>query len=210
MYMIYISIVFLLYLPFGSLKGDALDDCKSIFPERTVVSFQQGAGIIVSGTRLKVQRKKVCELIKSRNLIDEMDFLNSNIAYFSVDKIIPKLLENQKYYQEILQNTHFLEFEENSFTKKNSVFSLRKRNVKNYGECYIGQFYFPTSANSGQVRVTVMINPTRKEVSIWNFDNLQISKTGLDCDFSTRGSHVVYKMVYSNSCDSFIPTYISS
>jgi|GEM_PF-3320995 len=204
----YVSIVFWLVIPFCGLKEYALGG-KSVFLERTVIPFQQGSDIIVSGTKLKVQRKKVCDLIKSRGLSDEMDFLNSNIGYFSVDKIIPKFLESKKYYQEILQNTHFLEFEQNSFTNRNSVFSLKKRNVKNYGECYIGQYYFPTSANSGQVRVTVMINPARKEVSIWNFDNLQISKTGLICDFSTRGSHVVYKMVYANSCGSFIPKNIS-
>ena len=207
--MTYVLIVFGLALSLGSLKGYALEGDKSVFSERIVVSFQEGPGIIVSGTRLKIQKKKVCTLIKSKDLNDEMDFLNSNVGYFSIDKIIPKLLESQKYYQAILQNTHFLEFEENSFTKKNSVFSLKKRNVKNYGECYIGQYYFPTSANSGQVRVTIIINPERREVSIWNFDNLQVSKTGLDCDFSTRGSHVVYKMVYAGSCSSFIPKHIS-
>lgn len=207
MYIIY-SIVFWLPLSLGCFKEHALGG-ESFFSEKIVVSHQEEVDIIVGSTRLKVKKKKVCNLIKSKKLNDEMDFLNSNVEYFSIDKIIPKLLESETYYQAILQNTHFLEFEENSFSKKNAIFSLIKRKVKNYGECYIGQYYFPSSANSGQVRVTVIINPAKREVSIWNFDNVKISKTGLDCNFDTRGKHVIYKMVYANGCSSFIPNFIS-
>lgn len=207
--MTYASIVFWLALSLpGYLKGNSLEENKSFFLETALVSVQKEKSIVVSGTKLKKQRKKACDMVKSKELNDELDFLNSNIGYFSIDKVIPKLLESQKYYQEILQATHFLEFEKNSFTKKNSTFSLRKRSVKNYGECYIGQYYFPNAANSGQVRTTVIINVSRKEVSIWNFDSLRISKIGLDCDFNTRGTHVVYKMVYASSCDRFILKYI--
>jgi hypothetical protein len=157
---------------------------------------------VINNNIVKLKANKRCTL-KSVN-IDDNDFLNTNVQYLNIDNIDKKQLLNEKYYRNFLNNTHFLEFESNDFYKGNFQFLLKKRIIKNYGECYIGKFYFPHADNSAQRRAIVIININKKEISIWNFDDLIITKEGLKCDFNVRGKHSFYKVIYSLSCGSFL------
>src|SRR6478735_5137924 len=104
----------------------------------------------------------------------ENDFTDTHIQLLKNDSININLLSKETYYRSILTKNHLLEFEESSFYKGNFIFSLTKSMVKNYGLCYIGKYYFPDAVNSAQRRSTVIINPDRKEISIWDFENVTV------------------------------------
>jgi len=160
--------------------------------------------VIIKGHRLTLQEPKGCNQIKDKSAIDELTFVNTNIAYYKTDTIIANQLKIQEYYKTFLQQTDFLEIEESNFYSQNFNFSLDRTIIKNYGECFIGKFYFPFAINAAQRRATVIINTDKKEISIWNFDNINVSTIGLDCDFNVRGKHTIYKLIYSLECNSFV------
>lgn len=159
--------------------------------------------VVIDGHKLRPLFHECVEI--SDNLREDYEFLNSNIGYFSFDTLKNEELESRDFYKKILTETKFIEFMPNEFSKENSTFSLEHLQVKNYGNCYIGKFHFPTAPNAAQLRSTVIINVAKKEISIWNFDDLKVSKSGLNCDFSVKGNHTIYKMVYSEKCKVFIP-----
>jgi hypothetical protein len=158
--------------------------------------------IIVSNHHLIRQTHKVCDTVKSAD--NELSLLNDNIAVFSSDTIIENQLKEQVYYQAFLQKTHFLEFEESSFYKGNFTFTFEEGFIKNYGKCFVGKFYFSAAINAAQRRATVIINTERKEISIWNFDDINIRKNIAECDFNVRGKHTIYRIGYADKCKSFI------
>ncbi|KIA82459.1 hypothetical protein [Flavobacterium sp. AED] len=170
--------------------------------EKDNVLEQQDSVFVINNSIVKLKTIKRCTL-KSVN-IDDNDFLNTNVQYLYIDSIDKKQLSKEKYYRNFLNNTHFLEFEESDFYKGNFQFLLKKRVIKNYGECYIGEFYFPHADNSAQRRAIVIINIKKKEISIWNFDDLIISKEGMKCVFNVRGEHSIYKVIYSLRCGLFL------
>ncbi|MFA6059624.1 MAG: hypothetical protein WC756_15565 [Taibaiella sp.] len=159
--------------------------------------------IVIDGYKLQPLFPKCVGINDS--LKEDNEFLNSNIEYFSFDTLKNEEFKSRDFYKKILTETKFIEFMPNEFSKGNSTFNLEHLQVKNYGDCYIGKFHFPTAPNAAQLRSTVIINVAKKEISIWNFDDLKVSNSGLNCDFRVKGNHTIYKMVYSEKCKTFIP-----
>lgn len=131
-------------------------------------------------------------------------FLESNIQFYKIDTLILSQFYTEMYFRAFLKSTRFLEFEESSFKKENFVFSSTQANIKNYGTCIIGKYYFNNAVNAAQRRVTVIINSEKNELSIWNFDNVNINKEGITCDFNVRGKHSFYDLNYSAKSNRFI------
>jgi hypothetical protein len=159
--------------------------------------------IVIDGHKLRRLFPKCIEIIDS--VKEDYEFLSSNIGYFSFDTVKNDELKSRDLYKRILTETKFIEFMPNQFSKENSTFNLEHLQVKNYGDCYIGKFHFPTAPNAAQLRSTVIINVAKKEISIWNFDDLKVSNSGLNCDFRVKGNHTIYKMIYSEKCKAFVP-----
>ncbi len=170
-----------------SVKNDSSKD--------TVISF--------NGSKLSMLPVN-CNQPSNDSIKAVRDFMNSNIRYFKSDTIIVNQLYAEMYYRSFLTETHFLEFELSSFNTGNFTFSVAKSAIKDYGICYIGKYFFPAAVNAAQRRAIVIISKEKKEISIWNFDDVNVSKNGLVCDFNVRGIHTLYKMNYSAKCKSFI------
>lgn len=159
--------------------------------------------IVVNNSMVVIKPYLDCDLKNNKDNVDN-DFLNTHIQYFKSSFIDKKSLLKESFYRSFLINTHFLEFEESSFYKGNFTFSVIQKEIKNYGNCYIGKYYFPNADNSAQRKSTVIINIDKNEVSIWDFDNVTVLKDGLKCDINVRGKNTLYKMVYSLKCGRFI------
>lgn len=158
--------------------------------------------IIIFGTKLSLKSFENCKQLNTDSAKEE-EFLNNNIQYYYCDTLVPSLLNTEIFYRTILKTTHFLEFEESSFRQENFTFSVIHKSINNYGTCIIGKYYFSSASNSAQRRATIIINPQKKEISIWNFEDIKIDKEGLICDFNVRGRHSFYKLSYSIDCKKF-------
>lgn len=156
--------------------------------------------IFINNTKMIVKTFTNC----AQNNFDDDNFLNDHIRYYKLDSIDKNSLNMESYYRSFLLKSQFLEFEKNSFYKGNFVFSSKWMKIKNYGDCLIVKYYFPNSDNSTQRRTTIIVNLDKKEISIWDFDNIIVLKKVIKCDFNVRGNHTIYKMVYSIKCNRFI------
>jgi hypothetical protein len=145
-----------------------------------------------------------CKLVQSPEQKEQDDFLNSNIAFFDVQSLPDENLINADYCRFVLSNTHFLAIAESNFNPDNFEFTQLHVNIDNYGECYIGKYYFPSAINAAQRRAIVIINLDTKELSILNFEDIKFVNGNLNCDFSIRGKHFLYKLKYSIECKRFI------
>jgi hypothetical protein len=195
------AIHFILLCAFFGFSQSASSQSNPYFKENNPTEVQDSI-MVINDSKIRMKSIKSCKSnVKDR--VDN-DFLNTNIQYFNIDVIDKKQLSKEIYYRNFLTKTHFLEFEESDFYKENFTFSLIQKSIKNYGKCYIGKYYFPNATNSSQRRTTVIINIDKNEISIWDFDDVNIIKEGLKCDFSVRGKHTIYRLIYSSQCKIFI------
>lgn len=176
--------------------NDSLKDTSTI--------TKKNRAMVIYGYTVTPKVIKDCDNIM-QNQKELFDFVNSNVRYFKLDTIRTAALKRSDLYKTFLTQTGFLNYMENQFDKKYSTFRLSFRNIKGYGPCYIGMYHFPSAPNSAQLRSTVIINTDKKEMSIWNFDNLEITSHGIRCDFRIKGSHTIRDVVYSERCQAFIP-----
>lgn len=190
-------------------KGKTLTQNEKTLVENNLPEINKGqvndSVIILEGHRLTLQPKNICKQIKSKSDQEDFDFILTQIGYFKTDTIMVNQLKMPEYYKMFLQKTYLFEYGESNFYKNNFTFSLTQPFIKNYGKCFIGTYYFPAAINAAQRRAFVIINVERKEISIWNFDELIVTENGLSCDFNVRGKHTIYKLIYSLECKSFIP-----
>lgn len=190
----------LLFTLFGFNKSKYVQS-NSCLKENNIVGSQDSIMFINNSEVIAKPIKNCGSNIKDNS---DNDFLNTTIQYFNIDIINKAQLSKEIFYRNFLTKTHFLEFEESDFYKENFTFSLTQSKIKNYGKCYVGKYYFPNADNSAQRRAIVIINVDKNEISIWNFDNVNVIKNGLKCDFNIRGKHTIYKMIYSSACDRFV------
>jgi len=202
-----LNTIFLLF--FISCRGNAntnktTEVKKNPLQVQSTLSMSYDTIVVIDGVTFRVKNHSQCKYIVGDSIKEVNDFLNSNIRYFKADTIFEDRLYKEGYYESLLKGTNFLKFMPADFNKGNYTFSLSKKMIEGFGVIYIGKFYFPTGANSDQLGAFVMINPKRKEVSIWNFDNLIALKSKLRLDFNLRGNHSFYEMIYSKECKIFI------
>jgi len=150
-----------------------------------------------------IKEDKSCSIVNKQKEDDNF-FLSEFIFYFKADNINQNELNNEKYYQIILQKSNVSEIPEYFFKKEYHTFSLINKEIKDYGKCYIAEYYFNDALGDMQSKFYVIINTEKSEISIWNFDNLKVAKKGLECDFNVRGKHTIYNFFYSKECEKFI------
>ncbi len=150
-----------------------------------------------------IKEDKSCSIVNKQKEDDNL-FLSEFIFYFKTDNINQNELNNEKYYQIILQKSNVSEVPEYFFKKEYHTFSLINKEIKDYGKCYIAEYYFNDALGYMQSKFYVIINTEKSEISIWNFDNLKVAKKGLECDFNVRGKHTIYNFFYSKECEKFI------
>lgn len=150
-----------------------------------------------------IKEDKSCSIVNKQKEDDNF-FLSEFIFYFKTDNINQNELNNEKYYQIILQKSNVSEVPEYFFKKEYHTFSLINKEIKDYGKCYIAEYYFNDALGYMQSKFYVIINTEKSEISIWNFDNLKVAKKGLECDFNVRGKHTIYNFFYSKECEKFI------
>ncbi|MFD2907174.1 hypothetical protein ACFSX9_00355 [Flavobacterium ardleyense] len=150
-----------------------------------------------------IKEDKFCSIVNKKNEDDDL-FLSEFIFYFKKVNINQNELNNEKNYQIILQKSNVSELPEYYFKKEYHTFSLINKEIKDYGKCYIAEYYFNDALGYMQSKFYVIVNVDKSEISIWNFDNLKVAKKGLECDFNVRGKHTIYNFVYSKECEKFI------
>lgn len=150
-----------------------------------------------------IKQDKSCSIVNKKKEEDDL-FLSEFIFYFKKDDISQNELNNEKYYQIILQKANISELPEYYFKKEYHTFSLINKEIKNYGKCYIAEYYFNDALGYMQSKFYVIVNIDKSEISVWNFDNLKVAKKGLECDFNVRGKHTIYNFFYSEECEKFI------
>lgn len=150
-----------------------------------------------------VRDAKVCSFVDKKN--EEASFLNDFVSYFSVDTINEHELSKERFYKSLMQNTFMDIFPEYFFEKEYNTFSLgNKKYIKNYGKCYIAEYYFNVADANMQTRFYIIVNIDKKEISIWNFENLRVKENGIECDFNVRGKSNIYNFFYLNRCKKFV------
>lgn len=149
-----------------------------------------------------IRDAKACSFVDKKN--EEESFLNDFISYFSVNVINEHELVKERFYKSLLQNTFIDILPKHFFEKKYNTFSLQKKYIKNYGECYIAEYYFNTAEANMQTKFYIIVNMDKKEISIWNFDNLKVKENGIECDFNVRGKSIIYNFFYLNRCKKFV------
>jgi hypothetical protein len=154
-------------------------------------------------TYLNINKNKMCNTC---NKSSEARFISEPFCLLVElgNNINQNELNNEKYYQIILQKSNVSEVPEYFFKKEYHTFSLINKEIKDYGKCYIAEYYFNDALGYMQSKFYVIINTEKSEISIWNFDNLKVAKKGLECDFNVRGKHTIYNFFYSKECEKFI------
>ena len=160
--------------------------------------------LYLRGTKYISKNFQNCALVEDSILKDETIFINSNIKFYIYDTINVKELSDSLFYQSLLTESGFLEFEEGVFNNTESKFITKFIYIKDYGNCFIGQYYFPTASNSAQHRTTIVTNPSKKEISIWNFENVLVKNANIFCEFSVRGKIKKNLLKYLELCNKFI------
>lgn len=168
--------------------------------------FKQKKRSVCSSIRQgNVLLKKRLTQNDANNIIHRMDFLSDFVKFYNVDSIELNRLMQKDYYDYILSNTHFLDFNNDQLSISRIQFNLFKKDIPGYGFCYIGLFFHPDAPNAAQRTACVIINTDRKEISIWYFDKIEFTSEGINCNFNLKGSHTIYEMRYSKVCNEFIP-----
>jgi hypothetical protein len=159
---------------------------------------------VVHKTAFRMMAKEQCNLSGNSTVIEEQDFFDSHIAYFTFDTLSDLDLNREEIWREILLKSAFVNFEVTSFMKQNFKFSNSIVTIPTYGICYWGEYFFPSAPNIAQRTATIMINEDRKQGCILDFDKIELSKLGLRFDFNIRGKHNFGELYFSDSCNKFL------
>ncbi|WP_312343414.1 hypothetical protein [Chryseobacterium binzhouense] len=186
-----------------------LSHCHKVSPQKEEKSkpLEDVPSIIIEGSSLTKKSISLYECIelKDNKLQDNFKFLNSNIVYYSINKINKNKLNDSEYYKSFLVEIPFLNFLTNDFIESNFKFKKYFKEVKNYGDCYIGEFVFLNKINSRQNKAYVLFNTTRNEVTIWYYDNMKFDRSNIVLTYSIKGINSYYIVKYSKECQAFIP-----
>ncbi|MBP1630965.1 MAG: hypothetical protein H6Q15_1858 [Bacteroidetes bacterium] len=140
-----------------------------------------------------------CKTVKG-NCSDECDFLKDFIDYGSA-KIDSTRLEDKEYYKSFIRKTLPLEY----FDSSNALFNLYKKEIKEYGKCFIAEFKFNNHYGVDQESVYVMINASIKEVYVFYFEKVIIENdSSINLIFNTRGKMSQRKIYFSKKDSLFL------
>ena len=195
----------IVYIIFISCQGSQPQNPDRNKNNDSILQIYKKDGFGDSLIRLQVKNvpHNCNDLQKSSNK-SELEFLIEHIKYYDFNQVDHNKLKDVAYYKLILMSSDFLQFQSSDFIPGNFIFSHEFIYIPKYGRCALGKFYFPSAINSAQRRSTIIINLDRSELSIWAFDDLRITRLGIQCDFNVRGKHTKYNLHYSNSCRAFI------
>lgn len=141
----------------------------------------------------------VCKAVKG-NCSDECFFLKDFIDYGSIN-IDSTRLDDKEYYKSFISKTLPLEY----FDSSNALFNLSKKEIKEYGKCFIGEFKFNNHYGVDQGSVYVMINASINEVYVFYFEKVIIENdSSINLIFNTRGEISQRKIYFSKKDSLFL------
>lgn len=127
---------------------------------------------------------------------DDEQLLINNFSLYIQRDINRDSIKMTSYYNVLLE-----QYDTNMIVRDES-FRIVKRRIKNYGLCYIGRFelqqYGPL-----QKAIYILLNPSRNECYLFNFDKVKVRCGLINLYFNCRGSKSRYTIRYDSGTQQF-------